>query len=52
MLPPPCRHRFFEDVDQLRAEERARNEAKRMEIMERRQRQMEEAAEKKRGGSS
>lgn len=52
MLPPPRRHRFFEDVEDLRAQERARNYAKGMEIMERRQRQIEEAAEKKKGGSS
>lgn len=52
MLPFACRHRFFEDVEELRAQERARNDAKRMEILERRQRQIEEAAEKKRGGSS
>lgn len=50
--PPPCRHRFFEDVEELRAKERARNDAKRMEILERRQRQMEELAEKKRGGGT
>ncbi|TMS22494.1 hypothetical protein E3U43_012759 [Larimichthys crocea] len=46
------RHRFFEDVEELRAQERARNNARRMEIIERRQRQIEEIAEKKRGGSS
>lgn len=46
------RHRFFEDVEELRAQERARNYAKGVEIMERRQRQLEEMAEKKRGGSS
>ncbi|KAM7370417.1 hypothetical protein PAMP_009969 [Pampus punctatissimus] len=46
------RHRFFEDVAEIRAQERAANEAKRMEILERRQRQKDEAAEKKRGGSS
>ncbi|TKS89478.1 hypothetical protein D9C73_023603 [Collichthys lucidus] len=46
------RHRFFEDVEELRAQERARNDAKRMEIMERRQRQIDEVAEKKRGGGS
>lgn len=52
MLPFACRHRFFEDVEELRAQERARNDAKRMEILERRHRQIEEVAEKKRGGSS
>lgn len=46
------RHRFFEDVEELRAQERARNDAKRMEILERRQRQIDEVAEKKKGGSS
>lgn len=52
VLSPPCRHRFFEDVDVLRAEERARNEARRMEVLERRQRQIAEVAEKKKGGDS
>lgn len=46
------RHRFFEDVAEIRAQERARNDAKRMEILERRQRQIDEAAEKKKGGGS
>eukprot|EP00064_Thunnus_orientalis_P009776 superscaffoldBa00001265_g9802 len=46
------RHRFFEDMAEIRAQERARNDAKRMEILERRQRQIDEAAEKKKGGSS
>lgn len=46
------RHRFFEDVDVLRAEERARNEARRMEVLERRQRQIAEVVEKKKGGDS
>lgn len=46
------RHSFMEDVAELRAQERARTDAKRMEVLERRQRQMEELAEKKRGGSS
>uniref|UniRef100_H2MB44 Medium-chain acyl-CoA ligase ACSF2, mitochondrial n=2 Tax=Oryzias latipes TaxID=8090 RepID=H2MB44_ORYLA len=41
------KHRFFEDVDELRAQERARNDAKRGEVMERRQRQKEELSEKK-----
>lgn len=49
---PPHRHRFFEDVDVLRAEERVRNEARRMEVLERRQRQIAEVAEKKKGGDS
>lgn len=52
IFPSACRHRFFEDVEALRAQERARNDAKKMEILERRQRQIEEVAEKKRGGSS
>lgn len=47
-----CRHRFFEDVDELRAQERERNNAKRMEVLERRHRQIEEVIEKKRGASS
>ncbi|KAF1373551.1 hypothetical protein EPR50_G00211040 [Perca flavescens] len=46
------RHRFFEDVEELRAQERARNDAKRMEVLERRMRQIDEVAEKKRGGIS
>ncbi|GAA6214633.1 uncharacterized [Lates japonicus] len=41
------RHSFFEDVAELRAQERARSNAKRMEILERRQRQMDELIEKK-----
>ncbi|RVE59995.1 hypothetical protein OJAV_G00193840 [Oryzias javanicus] len=41
------RHKFFTDVEELRAQERARNDAKRMEVMERRERQKEELAEKK-----
>lgn len=41
------RHWFFEDVAELRAQERARNDAKRQEILERRQRQIEELVEKK-----
>lgn len=44
------RHRFFEDVAKLRAQEQARNDAKRIEILERRQRQIEQVAEWKRGG--
>lgn len=47
-----CRHSFFEDVDELRAQEKERNNAKRMEILERRQRQIEEVMEKKKGASS
>ncbi|KAF0025823.1 hypothetical protein F2P81_022704 [Scophthalmus maximus] len=46
------RHSFFADVDELRAEERARNNLRRMEVLERRQRQMEELAVKKKSGSS
>lgn len=44
------RHLYFEDIADIRAQERARNDAKLMEILERRQKQMEELAEKK-GGS-
>ncbi|KAJ8363110.1 hypothetical protein SKAU_G00119410 [Synaphobranchus kaupii] len=44
------RHMFFEDVAGLRAQERARNDTKLLEVLERRQRQMEELAEK-RGGA-
>lgn len=44
------RHKFFEDLEELRAQERARNEALRIEVMERRLRQIEELAEKRRGG--
>ena len=47
VVAPRCRHRFFEDVAELRAQERARNDAKRMEILERRHKQMEELAGKK-----
>lgn len=46
------RHKFFEDVEELRAQERERNNAKRTEILERRQRQIEEVIEKKKGASS
>ncbi|KAK5851231.1 hypothetical protein PBY51_002040 [Eleginops maclovinus] len=46
------RHKFFEDVEKLRAQERERNETKRREILERRMRQIEEVAEKNRGGIS
>ncbi|KAG7324996.1 hypothetical protein KOW79_011312 [Hemibagrus wyckioides] len=46
------RHLFFEDVEELRAQERARNDAKRYEVLERRQKQMEELAEKKNTGNS
>lgn len=47
-----CRHTFFEDVDELRAQERERSNAKRLEILERRQRQIEEVIEKKKGANS
>lgn len=40
----------MEDVADLREQERSRNEAKRLEVLERRQRQMDEL-EKKSGGS-
>ncbi|CAK6974774.1 interferon a3-like [Scomber scombrus] len=46
------RHLFMEDLADIRAQERARMDAKRMEIMERRQKQIDEVAEKKKGGSS
>lgn len=35
----------------LRAEEQARNEARRLEVLERRQRQIAELVEKKKGGN-
>lgn len=41
------RHRFFEDLAEMRAQERAKNDAKLMEVLEMRKRQMEELAEKK-----
>lgn len=44
------RHLFFEDVAEIREQERARNDAKRLEVLERRQKQMEELAEKKGAG--
>lgn len=50
--PPLCRHKFFEDIVELRAQERTRTEAKRIEVLERRQRQMEELAEKRKGRDS
>lgn len=46
------RHKFLEDVDVLRAEERARNQARRLEVLERRQQQIAEVIEKKKGGGS
>ncbi|GAA6104638.1 uncharacterized [Tachysurus ichikawai] len=46
------RHLFFEDVEDLRAKERARNDAKRLEVLERRQKQIEELVEKKNAGNS
>lgn len=44
------RHMFFMDVEELRAQERARNDVKLSEVRERRQKQMECLMEKK-GGS-
>lgn len=44
------RHLFFEDLADIRAEERARNQAKLEEVLERRHRQMVELAEKKIAG--
>ncbi|MCJ8738638.1 hypothetical protein PDJAM_G00038150 [Pangasius djambal] len=46
------RHLFFEDVEELRAQERARNDAKRLEVLGRRQKQIEELAEKRNPGNS
>ncbi|KAB5555664.1 hypothetical protein PHYPO_G00036690 [Pangasianodon hypophthalmus] len=46
------RHLFFEDVEELRAQERARNDAKRLEVLERRQKQIEELVEKRNAGNS
>ncbi|KAJ8283475.1 hypothetical protein COCON_G00023250 [Conger conger] len=43
------RHVFFEDIAGLRAQERARNDTRLLEVLERRHRQMEELAEKKGG---
>lgn len=45
------RHWFFEDVEELRAQERVRNDARRLEVMERRQKQFAEVAEKKKSGT-
>ncbi|KAF3704101.1 hypothetical protein EXN66_Car019789 [Channa argus] len=45
------RHMFFQDVAELRAQEQARNNAKKMEVLERRQKQIEKVAEKKKGDS-
>ena len=41
---------FFKDVEELRAQERARNDVKLAEVLERRQKQIEYLMEKK-GGS-
>ncbi|KAJ8246259.1 hypothetical protein GJAV_G00265570 [Gymnothorax javanicus] len=43
------RHLFFTDIADIRAQERARNDARLLEVLERRQRQMDELAEKKGG---
>ena len=40
---------FFGDVEELRAKERARNDAKLQEVLERRQKQIEHLMEKKGG---
>ncbi|KAG7506522.1 hypothetical protein JOB18_008074 [Solea senegalensis] len=45
------RHSFFPDVTELRAQEEARNNVRRIEVLERRQRQKDELAEKRRGSS-
>ncbi|KAJ3608402.1 hypothetical protein NHX12_025449 [Muraenolepis orangiensis] len=44
------RHMFFKDVEDLRAQERERNNGKLAEVLERRRKQMEDLAEKKGGG--
>ncbi|KAK7134763.1 hypothetical protein R3I93_018006 [Phoxinus phoxinus] len=46
------RHLFLEDVADLREQERSRYEVKRQEVLERRQRQFDEVAEKKSAGGS
>lgn len=45
------RHVFMEDLAELREQERARNDIKRHEVLERRQRQIDELAKKSGGGS-
>lgn len=45
------RHRFLEDLDDMKAEERAKNYARKMEILERRHKQIQDAEEKRRTGS-
>lgn len=45
------RHWFFKDVEEIRAQERERNNARRIEVMERRQKQLAEVAEMKKGGT-
>ncbi|KTF86776.1 hypothetical protein cypCar_00011824 [Cyprinus carpio] len=44
------RHLFMEDLADLREQERSRNEAKRLEVLERRRKQMDEHVEKKSAG--
>ncbi|KAG9267945.1 hypothetical protein AMEX_G18823 [Astyanax mexicanus] len=44
------RHLFFEDLAEIREQERARTDAKLLEVLERRQRQMEELESKKSAG--
>lgn len=46
-----CRHTFFPDVPELRAQQQARNNVKLLEVLEMRQRQMEAIADKRRGTS-
>ncbi|KAJ7987550.1 hypothetical protein DPEC_G00327650 [Dallia pectoralis] len=41
------RHKFFEDLEEIRSQERAKNNAKLIDVLEMRKRQMEELAEKK-----
>lgn len=45
--PFSYRQKFFGDVDELRAQERARHDARRMEVLERRQKQIDDVAQKK-----
>lgn len=49
VLPYAWRHLFMEDLSDLREQERSRNEAKRLEVLERRRRQIDEHAGKSAG---
>lgn len=44
------RHMFFADVEEIRAQEQARNNVRRAELLEMRQEQLELLREKKEGG--